>query len=188
MIAQIRGIVVEKNDRSVVVETGGIGYRIFVATPAASALKEGSEASFFTYLAVREDAMDLFGFLTRDDRALFEHLLTVSGIGPRSAMNILSSSGAEIIRRAIISQDANYLTKVSGIGKKTAEKIVLELKDKIGGITEAESGTTAEGEALDALESLGYPIRDTRDIVRAIARKEKDPGEIVRKALRELGK
>lgn len=102
-------------------------------------------------------------------------------------MNILSSSGAETVRRAVSSQDASYLTKVAGVGKKTAEKIVLELRDKLGSGSD-QGGTTAEGEALDALEALGYSIRDTRDIVRTIARTEEDPGEIVRRTLRELGK
>lgn len=187
MIAQIRGVVIGKDERSVTIEAGDIGYRLFVTAVLSSKLKEGDETRLFTYLAVREDALDLFGFETKDDLFLFEQLLSVSGIGPKSAINILSSSGGETVRRAIASQDASYLTKVSGIGKKTAEKIVLELRDKLGS-SHSEGGTVAESEALEALEALGYSIRDTREIVRTIARTEKDPGEIVRKALQKLGK
>lgn len=188
MIARIRGTVVGKDERSIIVETGGIGYRVFTAASVCACVKEGEEIRLFTYLAVREDAMELFGFAAAADLALFEQLLSVSGIGPKSAMNVISSSGAETVRRAIASQDPSYLTKVSGVGKKTAEKIVLELRDRVQHAESDGSGTTAESEALDALVALGYSIRDTRDIVRAISRKESDPAEIVRKALRDLGK
>jgi Holliday junction DNA helicase RuvA len=103
-------------------------------------------------------------------------------------MNILSSTGAELLSRAISSNDPSYMTKISGVGKKTAEKIVLELKDHASFAQGGEQATTAEGEALDALETLGYQIRDTRDIVRMIANKEHDASSIVREALKQLGK
>lgn len=188
MIAHIRGTIIGKDERGVIIETGGIGYRLFTTAASAAAATEGAEVRFWTYMAVREDAMDLFGFADKAEQRLFEQLLSVSGIGPKSAMNILSGSGAEAIRRAVTSQDAGYLTKVSGVGKKTAEKIVLELHDKIVAGVDDSKDASAESEALDALESLGYSMRDMREIVRAIARHETDPGEIVRKSLRELGK
>ncbi len=188
MIARLEGIVVAQGERDVIVDVGGIGYRVYVTQATKKDLVIGEEVAFRTHLAVREDALDLFGFASEGELALFESLLSVSGIGPKSAMNILSGTGVEILRRAIGSNDPSYLTKVAGVGKKTAEKIVLELHDKIGSLSQEEHTTTAEQEALDALETLGYSIRDTRDVVRVISGKEESAGEIVRKALQWLGK
>lgn len=189
MIGYIEGPVRKCEEKSVIIDAGGLGYRVYVTGATRAGADRKPLLSLFTHLAVREDAMDLYGFETEEELGMFEALMSVSKIGPKSAMHILSNTGVELLRRAIGGNDPSYLTKVSGVGKKTAEKIVLELKDKfIPGPGDTHEHTTAEGEALDALEALGYSIRDTREVVRAIARTASDPKEIVRKALQTLGR
>jgi len=189
MIGYLEGKVLLKDEKSVMVLVAGIGYRVAVSLQTGAGLVEQGETKLWTYLAVREDALDLYGFATRGEMRLFETLLKVTGIGPKTALNILSVTGEALLMRAIHTSDPSYLTKVSGIGKKTAEKIIFELKDKFTRDgAESTEIAVAENEALDALEALGYPIRDTREIVRAIAREHDDARDIVRKALQTLGK
>lgn len=188
MIAYLSGKVLKIEEKDVIVLAGNVGYRVAITEHLRHTLTLEGDAHMWTYLAVREDAMDLYGFADENEQQLFLSLLKVSGIGPKSAMGILSGTGAEILRRAISGNDPAYLTKVAGVGKKTAEKIVLELRDKVHATPGAETGVTAESEALDALEALGYSVRDTRDIVRVIASTENDAGTIVRQALKQLGK
>ena len=187
MIGYLEGAVHFTDDRTVVVLTHGVGYLLY-ATPAtiAKAAKE-KHAALWTYLAVREDALDLFGFMNREDLALFRLLIGISGIGPKSALNVLSLADHDTLTHAIARGDSGYLTKVSGIGKKLAEKIVLELKEKVGTIERGDTLPRAEDEALEALEALGYPARDTRDIVRTLAREHASTEAIIRGALQKLG-
>lgn len=186
MIGHIHGAVLDKDERSLIIDVSGIGY-VVSSTPITLTQAEiGKEVSLWTHLAVREDAMDLYGFSGKDELALFRLLINISGIGPKSALNVLALADIKTITRAIASNDSSYLTKVSGIGKKLAEKIILELRDKVGGIEE-EVMQHAESEALEALEALGYTPRDTREIVRSLARDNSTSQEIIRKALQSLG-
>jgi Holliday junction DNA helicase RuvA len=148
------------------VETNGVGYKINMATDALSKLKKEDETLFWTHTHVREDILDLYGFLNRVELEFFEMLLNVSGIGPKGALAVLSVASIETLRRAIGSGDISYLTKISGIGKKTAEKIVIELRDKIG----EEKGTSLQGEldALEALKSLGYSQNEAREALKKV--------------------
>ncbi len=186
MIGHISGKVIDKDERSVVIDVGGIGYVTFVSPNFLHGAVEGGAVSLWTHLAVREDALDLYGFAEKRERELFRQLIGISGIGPRSAMNVLSLADIGVIVRAIASQDSGYLTKVSGIGKKLAEKIVLELRDKVI-VVEEEPVENEETEAILALEALGYAPKETREVVRAFARDSKSPQEIIRKALQTLG-
>lgn len=186
MIGHISGEILEKDERTAIISVGGVGF-IVSSTPIVLAQMEiGGVISLWTHLAVREDALDLYGFLGKDELTLFRLLIGISGIGPKSALNILSLADIKTISRAIAGNDSSYLTKVSGIGKKLAEKIVLELRDKIGNLKE-EAVPHAESEALLALEALGYTPRDTREIVRSLARESTSSQEIIRKALQSLG-
>ena len=186
MIGHIKGAVLDKDERSCIILVGGLGY-VVSSTPILLAQMEiGANVSLWTYLAVREDALDLYGFQGKDELALFRLLIAISGIGPKSALNVLALADIKTLARAIASNDSIYLTKVSGIGKKLAEKIVLELRDKMGDIKE-DALPHAESEALEALEALGYTPRDTREIVRALARGSASSQEIIRKALQTLG-
>lgn len=188
MIGYIEGSVKKIEERSLILVAGGVGYRVFATNQLLGEVSLGDQVEVWTYLAVREDAMDLYGFRDEREQTMFESLLRVSGIGPKSAMNILSSTGVDLLYRSIAGNDASYLTKVSGVGKKTAEKIVLELHDKIPQLTNQEATSTGEHEALDALEALGYPIRETKEIVRMITATERDVGTIIKLALKQLGK
>lgn len=192
MIAFIRGRVTIKRPTYAVVETGNIGYQVFMGEAFLNELALGSEAEIYTYHQVREEASDLYGFRTPDDLELFELLLTVSGIGPKSALGILSISSAADIKEAIIRGDAGLLTKVSGVGKKTAERLVLELKTKvvrIGGQASLDSGFGLTGsDELDALMSLGYSLSDARRALAEVETGVLDSGERVKAALRKLSK
>ena len=184
MIGHITGKVLFKDERIIIVETGGIGHLIATTPHTLIDMTIGGDASFWTHLVVKEDALDLYGFLTREELSLFRLLISVSGIGPKSALNVLSLADMKTIIRAISSNDSSYLTKVSGIGKKLAEKIVLELKEKIG---ELKSDDVIPHAETEALEALGYIPRDTREIVHALSQKHDSSQEIIRKALQQLG-
>jgi len=200
MISTLRGKVTELGGRYAVVETGGIGYKVFVTDDALHALKIGAEASFWTYDAVREDSRDLYGFPARKERDFFELLISVSGIGPKSALNILSLVSSETLASSVRTGSVAHLVKVSGIGKKTAEKIVLELKDKLGGLSEGSTGEMSAGmssdlDAILALKALGYDADEAREAMKkvstaAVAKKgsDLDTSAKVKAALKELGR
>lgn len=169
MIASIEGKILDKDARFVVVDVGGVGYKIFLSAVTIIKIKSGENAKFWTHLHVREDAMDLYGFLDKEELTFFQNLISISGIGPKSALGVISLAPVATLRRAISSGDTSYLTKVSGIGRKIAEKIVLELKDKFAG-EEEKFGTETEhdSDVLDALISLGYTQKEARDMVQRI--------------------
>ncbi len=191
MIGYLKGNIIHQDLKSVVLEVGGIGYKIFTNTGALGerpkAKGQSEMLEFWTYLAVRENALDLYGFKTKEELSFFELLISVSGIGPKGALGILSVATLPNLRRAISTGDTSHLTKVSGIGKKNAEKIVIELKDKIEGLI-AEDGGSMSGEvdALEALKSLGFGEREAREALK------KADGETteqkVRSALKNLNK
>ncbi|HEY3541370.1 MAG TPA: Holliday junction branch migration protein RuvA [Gaiellaceae bacterium] len=185
MIARLRGTAVASTAEGLVLDVNGVGYLV-AATPSALRKAEaGGEITVETYLHVREDALQLYGFADRAERELFTQLLTVNGVGPKVALAIVSGSPAEELRRAIVREDAARFQAIPGIGKKTAERIVLELKEKLATtVTLAVAGST-DGHAVarDALVELGYSPADAE---RALAETdaEASPEERVRQALR----
>lgn len=187
MIASIIGSIRAKGSRFVVVETGGIGYKVFVTMQALPGLKVGSQAKFSTYQHVSENALELYGFLQFEETEFFESLLTVSGVGPKTALNVMSVASLDELREAIVQADSTLLTKVSGVGRKTSERIVLELQEKVKlGILPA--GTLKEdAEVLDALVSLGYSRNEARHAVRRIPKTVKGVSDRVREALKRVG-
>ena len=187
MIAHITGTVIGKRGGFVVLEAGGIGYRIAV-TPDTLAGITKTEASLFTYLAVRENALDLYGFLSEEDRSFFELLLSVSGIGPKTALSILSLAPGEALKSAVAAGDTSYLTSVSGIGRKSAEKIVLELKDKLRDLKDSHGGHAHDSDTVEALKALGYSVKEAREAVQKIDSSVADPGARIKEALRNLAK
>jgi Holliday junction DNA helicase RuvA len=191
MIGTITGTVSEIGVRCAIVDVGGIGYKVFVTDDTIHLLKLSKTAMFWTYLAVRENALDLYGFLSKKEKDFFELLIGVSGIGPKSALNILSLVSAEALASSIQTGSVAHLVKVSGIGKKTAEKIVLELKDKLGGFGSDENGFTAAGmssdmDAILALQALGYEADDAREALKKVSRDISDIGDKVKAALKVL--
>lgn len=189
MISQLTGDIVFTGERYVVLEVGGVGYKVYVPpdTLRAAAKKKGG-VRLWTHLAVREDAMDMYGFMERAELEFFELLIGVPGIGPRSALGIMSIAPVENIKKAVSSGDSSYLTKVSGIGRKTAEKIVLELRDKLGAWTETGSPELKEeADVLEALQSLGYSQSEARDALKKVPREISGTGARVKEALKLLG-
>ena len=159
-----------KGERYVILDVGGFGYKIFAAPTVMKELAAGSSAKLCTHLHVKEDSLELYGFLYQEELDFFELLISISGIGPRSALGVLSVAPVDTIKKAISSGDTSYLTKVSGIGRKTAEKIVLELKDKLGfgKISYASDEMKEDTDILDALLALGYSHRDAREMIQKI--------------------
>lgn len=187
MIASLSGTVRHKDPNSLVVDVSGVGYLVGVTSDVAFEATLSQPIFLWTYLAVRETALDLYGFLDREGLEMFEHLITISGIGPKTALGILNVASPATLRQAVGSGDTSYLTRVSGIGKKNAEKIVLELKDKLK-YSEEESApnTRGEGDALEALVSLGYSERDAREALKKVPKTTTDAGERVKQALKAL--
>lgn len=186
MISSLSGTVRHKDLNSVVIDVSGVGYKIYVPTETALELSPSSPVFLWTHLAVRETSMELFGFTEKESLEAFELLITISGIGPRTALGILNVASPATLRQAVANSDTSYLTRVSGIGKKNAEKIVLELKDKLKITTEDRIDTKSEGDALEALVSLGYSERDAREALKKVPKEIEGASERVKGALRLL--
>lgn len=189
MIAQLTGIIASRDERAVILDVNGVGYKLALSLETLGGIKVGDKLTLQTHLAVRENALDLYGFADQRELEFFELLLTVSGIGPKSALATLSLAPPDVLQKAILSGDASYLTKVSGVGKKSAEKIVLELKDKLGTLEGHQSDTLqTEAEAVEALQALGYSLAEARRALKDIPAEIADTGERVKHALQYLGK
>ena len=185
MIGSIKGKIVLKTERFLIVEANGVGYKIHVSPDSLSKLKKTNEEIFlWIHTQVREDALDLYGFLNREELQFFEMLINVSGIGPKGALNILSVASIETLQKAIGTGDTTYLTKISGIGKKTADKIVIELKDKMGA-DRADLSLQGELDALEALKSLGYSQSEAREALKKVSSLA-DTNAKIREALKVL--
>lgn len=191
MISYLQGKIINKKDQKVTILTaGGIGYEINVTPIFYVDLVLNSEVAIYTYMVVRENAMELCGFANLSEKDLFMKFLSVNGVGPKTALHLISLGSVEEISSAIARGDVGYLTKVSGIGKKTAERIVVELKNKMGervlGNNEKETGQL--GEVVDALVSLGYSKDEARETVKTLDSEGKSSEDLIRAALRILGK
>ena len=189
MIAYIKGTVEQLTEQSVVLDNGGIGYTINVSASTLSRLPSKGELSkLYTYLQVKEDDMSLFGFLNREDLRLFRLLISISGIGPKVAMAVLTVMNSGQIMTAIASGDAVAFSKVPGVGKKTAQRITLELQDKIKlpEATVTEVFSSDKQDAIDALLSLGYSRSESVRAVLSVAAEDMSADQIIRLALKKL--
>lgn len=192
MIAYLKGKPVYKSnllkkDNFIVLDVNGVGYKVFVLDRTLAEAKPGEELELHVYTQVAETALDLYGFSSQEELNFFELLNTISGIGPRSAMDILRKAKIEDLAKAVQTGNHEILSKVSGLGAKTAEKIVVGLKDKLGSIEAVDSNwNSGFGDALEALVGLGYAPAQAKD---ALSQCESgDVGEKVREALKILGK
>ncbi len=189
MIGQLIGKIVRHEGRFVILDVNGVGYKIFTSTETAQTLKKTlGVVTVLTHLVVREDVLDLYGFIDRAEQDFFELLIGISGVGPKSALSILSLAPPATLRKAISSSNTSYLTQVSGIGRKIAEKIVLELRDKIGALDSEGDNLDQEAEAIMAMESLGYSAREAREALRQIPADVTDTGDKVKQALKHMRK
>lgn len=197
MFSHFDGVVSEKQAGSLVIDCGGVGYLLQVSNTTLSAAPAvGERMKVYALLSVREDAMELFGFATREERAMFERLRAVSGVGPKMAMQVLSALSLRDLSIALAAGDATALTRVPGIGKKTAQRLVLELRDKVeeGMLTgagaaamPAQAAGDAAGEAIEAADGAGYTASDAARLVSRVADQSDRADELVRLALRQMG-
>ncbi len=186
MIGYIKGKIIGKTDSYLLVENNGIGYRV-LSTPRVMAAPLQSEVELYLYQQIREDAMNLFGFQSAAELDFFELLITVSGVGPKMALAVLSAGDMELVKSAIISQDAAVFTKVGGVGKKTAERIIVELKEKLGSASVVFGAGSHADDLLSALEALGYSAREIKEVLGKLDHSLPQEQKL-RQALRLLGK
>lgn len=183
MIGSLRGEIIEISTSWILLEVGGVGYRVQIPLSLLSLLKQGQEQFVYIHEQLREDTHELYGFLSSQDLALFTKLLSVSGVGPKVAMTLLSMGSADTVQRAVMSGDLESLTSLPGVGKKTAQKIILELK---GQLVEEEQVPSVDRDVADALQGMGYSSVQVRDALRQISSDVTDPSERIRAALRIL--
>ena len=189
----IRGTIAERNPANVVIETGGIGYFIHVSLNTYSKLDSKKEGMLFLHLTVREDAHVLYGFVEKAERTLFRNLISVNGVGPSTALLMLSSLSADEIASAVTTDNVNVLKGVKGIGIKTAQRIIIDLKDKLGKIHETDQilfaeNNTIRNESLSALVMLGFMKKDAEKVVSKILREQPEANveSVIKQALKRL--
>jgi Holliday junction DNA helicase RuvA len=178
MIATLKGEITEKRNDQVVIECGGVGYGLFVTFEDFGALETGSRIKLYVYEHIRENAHDLFGFRQEDTKRLFELLLTVNGVGPKMALAILSIANNSQVKQAVASGDTKFISQAAGVGKRVAERVVVDLKDKVGlvasddatGFLAIPSGNPND-EALQGLVALGYSVQDAAGALKGIDEK-----------------
>lgn len=171
MIATLNGEITQIEDNALVIEMGGVGLRVFVPAPLRGRLKVGEAAFLFTHLVVREDALTLYGFESQAERDLFNLLLGVDGVGPKVALSVLSSMTLDAVQRAVFADEAELLSRVPGVGKKTAQKIAFHLKDKLkplDALAKVAAMSEMDSEVLAALTALGYSVIEAQTAIQAI--------------------
>ncbi len=172
-----------------IIETNGVGHKVFVGPETLQKLtQKETPVKVFTSLYVRETALELYGFLTFAELELFETLNAVPGVGPRTALGILGVGSIDMLKKAIAAGETSYMTKVSGIGRKTAEKIVVELREKMGKGIEKSDEFRDEEDALEALKSLGYSLREAREALAKVSEETKGAQDRIKAALTVLGR
>ncbi len=198
MIARLRGLVVQRSLQSVILDVGGVGFELAVPLSTSEKVEEGKEAELLTHLHVREDALQLYGFRTAEEKELFLQLIGVSGIGPKIALNLLSAKGVSTLREAIANGDVGVLTSITGVGRKMAERIIVDLREKMGKPRAAQVGVPGlvgtaalerHEEAVLALVSLGFQRQTAEKAVHAAEKSlgtEANVEEVVREALKRV--
>lgn len=190
MIAHVSGVVAEKFNSSIIVDVSGVGYEVSVARGEFERALLNESVKFYTYHHIREQSQELFGFSTLAAKKLFELLITVQGVGPKAALSILSLGESEVVRNAIASSDAEFIVKATGVGKKTAERVIVDLADKVGLAIRTNVGDTGlstpisdTDEALEALMALGYNLNDATRALEGVSN-ELSTAERVTQALK----
>ncbi len=190
MIAKLTGFISDVNEKSITLDVAGVGYEIFLsAGTLAGMLPSDMPTTIYTHHHVREQSIELFGFLTRDAKKFFELMISVSGVGPRSALSILDVAPLSSLVGSIMQGDSSYLTSVSGIGKKTAEKVVIETRDKVSklGIEGDTRSAGGDSDALAALQALGYTLMQAREVLKEVPEDITTTNEKIKFALKQLG-
>ncbi|HEX6035839.1 MAG TPA: Holliday junction branch migration protein RuvA [Anaerolineales bacterium] len=187
MIATLRGEIAQVEENALVLEVGGVGLRVFVPTPLRTRTKAGDPLMLYTHLVVREDALTLYGFESPAERELFNTLLGVDGVGPKAALSVLSTLTLDAVQRAVFADETEILNRVPGIGKKTAQKMAIHLKDKLkptDALASVAAMTDRDGEVLAALTALGYSVVEAQAAIQALPKDApEDTEERLRMAL-----
>jgi len=180
MIATLRGEVSQIEENALILEVGGVGMRVFVPTPLKTRLKAGESLMLYTHLVVRQDALILYGFESQADRELFNILLGVDGVGPKVALSVLSSMTLDSIQRAVFADEGDLLSRVPGVGKKTAQKMALHLKDKLkptDALARVAAMSDTDSEVLAALTALGYSVVEAQAAIQSLPKDAPDDTE-----------
>jgi Holliday junction DNA helicase RuvA len=191
MIGLLTGTIVYKTDSSVILDVSGVGYKVLVSQPVLASLPlQSTNVRLFIYTHVREEALDLYGFLNPEDLKLFEYLIAVSGVGPKSALGVFSVGERSQIIAAIAAGDVDFFTSVPRLGKKNAQKIIIELKSKIGSTEDLDlsAGETGDNDVVQALQGFGFTQKEAQAALRSLDGKASTPEEQIRLALKYLGK
>lgn len=191
MIGMLQGTVVFKNAPSIIVDVNGVGYKVLVANSLFTDHAIGDKIQVFIHTYVRDDALDLYGFSGPEDLRLFEMLISVSGVGCKSALGVFSVGSRSAIVNAIVTGDVNFFTSVPRLGKKNGQKIIIELKSKLGSVVDLDlsaTDTNEQQEAITALQSFGFTQREAEIAVQAIKETNLKTEDLVRLALKQLGK
>ncbi len=189
MIALLEGQIVAIRHDYAIVLTGGVGYKVHLTPYTLGKIAGSSSARFHVFTNVREDAITLYGFLDEGELVMFELLISVNGVGPKMALGILSVAEPSSIRAAVVGKDISILTRISGVGKRTAERILLDLENKVGALTEEGlKGATEESEVIEALSSMGYAPGEVREAMKMIAPETTRVEEKIGAILKVLGK
>lgn len=189
MIGKIRGKIESIKESYVIIDVHDIGYKVQMNSYSLAKIAGKETVELFIYTHVREDVLALYGFATEDEQEMFELLISISGIGPKAASSILAIASPKTIKAAIVNEDPSILTKVSGIGKKTAGRVILELKNKVGTISQDDQDeTTGDSNAIEALMAMGYSAYEAREALKVVPADVQDIGKRVGMALRNIGK
>lgn len=187
MIGYLTGKILHKGSSFAILETGGVGYKVYTTVNTLEKLQ--NTASFWIHTAIRENSHDLYGFVSREELEVFELLITVSGIGPKTALGVLNLAPIETLKNAVASENVAHLVKISGIGKRVAEKIVLELRGKLGRAEDmTERDLRDEGDVIEALGALGFSQKQARDALKDMPKNITTTSEKVKQALKRLSK
>ncbi len=189
MIAKLQGKIDFIRDNYIVINVAGVGYKVFVTLHALGMIAGKGEMEVYTHTYVREDTLALYGFLDIEELEMFELLISISGIGPKAALGILTIADPKTIGMAVLNEDPSILTRVSGVGKKIAQRVILELKNKIKDIpTHEKAQLESDSDAFEALVAMGYSVGESREALKLISTDIKDVGERVKLALKSLGR
>ena len=189
MIGKIKGKIEYIRDNYVIVDVSGVGYKIFSTAYTLGKISGKESVELFVHTYVREDILALYGFLTLEELEMFELLISITGIGPKAAIGILTIATPKTIKTAILNEDASILTKVSGIGKKTADRVILELQNKIADLPQGDKDDAiVDSDAIEALMTMGYNVTEAREALKMVPADVKDISQRIKLALQSLGK
>lgn len=189
MISWLFGKIIHRNEEFIIINTNGVGYKVYISPKTFSKIKDEKEIEIYTYLNVKEDALDLYGFLTHEELQFFQAMISISGIGPKMAMNILGNASVLEIKKAVVRNDVLFFDSIPGIGKKKAERFIIEIRDKIEkGLLEEKVNFKENSEVIEALTKLGYRREEIIEIVRQIPDNISGAEKKITWILKNLGK